>query len=219
MIRAGAHFGVLVAAAVDQITAAGDGDVLLAGFSFGGFVAAEVARRLIAMNRRVTFVGLIDTLLGYHIERPQTPSTKAMSLLRKIFLDPASLEVTLVKFLIRRSAFGTLHRLGEWAARLPAKAVFRFYYHLNYHLRVEAMYRWVPQPVDAPVYLFRTEELPLSAAHSWDPIAKQLDIISVGGKHFTILRPPAREALCRHFLNTVNAVRAKGKNATVSPAA
>jgi amino acid adenylation domain-containing protein len=219
MIRAGANFGVLVAAVVDQIMAAGDGDVMLAGFSFGGFVAIEVTRRLAAMNRRVTFIGLIDTLLGYHIERPQTSRTKALSLARKIFLDPVSLEVTVLKFLTRRSAFWVLRRLGELAAHLPAKAAFRFYYHLNYHLRVQAMYRWVPQPVDAPVYLFRTDELPPSAARSWDPIAKQLEVISVGGKHFTILRPPAREALCRQFLRAVNAARSKAATATEIPAA
>ena len=219
MIKAGADFGVLVASAVDQITAITDGDVMLAGFSFGGFVAMEVARRLVAMNRRVTFVGLIDTLLGYHIERPQTSSTKAIGLLRKVFLDPASLEVTVLKFLVRRKAFGMLRRLGKWAIHLPANAAFKFHYYMNYHLRVEAMYRWVPQPVDAPVYLFRTDELPVSAARSWDPIAKQLEVISVGGKHFTILRPPAREALCRQFLKAVNAVRSTAETATEITAA
>jgi acyl-CoA synthetase (AMP-forming)/AMP-acid ligase II/thioesterase domain-containing protein/acyl carrier protein len=219
MIRAGADFGVLAAAAVDQIMTASDGDVLLAGFSFGGFVAVEVARRLIALNRRVTFVGLIDTLLGLHIERPQTSSTKALSLARKIFRDPASLEVTVLKYLTRKSAFGILQRLGELAVRLPAEAAFRFYYHLNYHLRVQALYRWAPQPVDAPTYLFRTNEFPLSAAHCWEPFAKPLEIISVGGMHFTILRPPAREELCQQFLRAVNAARSKSEAPAVVPAA
>src|SRR4029077_3443843 len=45
MIDAGAGFDLLITAAVDQILAANDGDIFLAGFSFGGFVASEVARR------------------------------------------------------------------------------------------------------------------------------------------------------------------------------
>ena len=171
------------------------------------------------MSRRVTFVGLIDTLLGLHIERPQTSSTKALSLARKIFRDPASLEVTVLKYLTRKSAFGILQRLGELAVRLPAEAAFRFYYHLNYHLRVQALYRWAPQPVDAPTYLFRTNEFPLSAAHCWEPFAKPLEIISVGGMHFTILRPPAREELCQQFLRAVNAARGKSEASAVVPAA
>jgi acyl-coenzyme A synthetase/AMP-(fatty) acid ligase/thioesterase domain-containing protein len=219
MIGTGADFSVLVAAAIDKILAAGDGDILLAGFSFGGFVAVEVAQRLIEMNRRVTFVGLIDTLFGFHAERPQTSSTKALSLARKIFRNPTSLEVTILKFLTKRSAFRILRRLGEVAARLPAEAAFRFYYHLNYHLRVQAMYRWTPRSVDAPIYLFRTNEFPLQAAHRWDDFAKQLEIVSVGGMHFSILRPPAREALCRQFLRAVNAAGSKAEEVTVNPAA
>jgi len=208
MINAGGDFGVLIAAAVDQILAAGDGDIRLAGFSFGGFVASEVARRLIALNRRVSFVGLIDTHFGFRLQLQQSRLAMVGSLVRKILLEPASLEVTVVKFLARRSAFTILRRLGELATRLPAKAAFRCQYHLNYHLRVQAMYRWAVQPVDAPIYVFRTDEFPESSVRSsWGPLARHLEVISVGGTHLSILRPPAREHLCRQFLKAVNGAR------------
>jgi thioesterase domain-containing protein len=65
------------------------------------------------------------------------------------------------------------------------------------------------KPVQAPIYLFRTNEFPQSAAQStWGALANHLEVISVGGTHFSILRPPAREILCRQFLKAVNAARA-----------
>jgi thioesterase domain-containing protein len=206
MIDAGAGFGLLVAAAVDQILAANDGDIFLAGFSFGGFVASEVARRLMELQRRVVFVGLIDTQFGFRSQPHQSWRSKAGNLVRKVFLEPASLEVTLVKFLARKSAFRILRRFGQLAARLPAKAAFKCHYHLNYHLRVQAMYRWEFNRVHAPLYLFRTDEFPRSSAlSSWGALAEHLEIIPVGGTHLSILRPPAREIICRQFLKVVNA--------------
>jgi acyl-coenzyme A synthetase/AMP-(fatty) acid ligase/thioesterase domain-containing protein len=209
MIDAGAHFGVLIAAAVDQILATSDGDIRIAGFSFGGFVASEVARRLMELNRRVIFVGLIDTQFDFQLHPQQSGFAKAGNLLRKIFLNPTALEVTVFKFLARRSAFGTLRRLGDLATRLPAKAAFRWQYRLSYHLRVQAMYRWALEPVSAPIYLFRTDEFPQSSAQStWGALAKHLEITSVGGTHLSILRPPEREILCRKFLKAVHAANA-----------
>jgi thioesterase domain-containing protein len=158
------------------------------------------------LRRRVIFVGLIDTQFGFGSQPDQGWRSKAGNLVRKVFLEPASLEVTLVKFLARNSAFRTLRRFGQLAARLPAKTAFRCHYHLNYHLRVQAMYRWAFNPVDAPIYLFRTDEFPQSSAvSSWGALAEHLEIIPVGGTHLSILRPPAREMICRQFLKVVNA--------------
>src|SRR5262249_39197357 len=136
----------------------------------------------------------------------QSRLEKAGNLLRKIFLNPTSLEVTVFKFLARKSAFRLIRRLGELSTRLPARVAFRWQYRLTYHLRVQAMFRWTIGAVDVPTYLFRTDEFPQSsAAATWGNLAKQLEIIPVGGTHFTILRPPGRETLCRQFLKAVNA--------------
>lgn len=64
MINGRAEFNVMVDAAVTQVLANGNHDACyLAGYSFGGFVAWETARRLIGSGRRVDFLGLIDTRL------------------------------------------------------------------------------------------------------------------------------------------------------------
>ena len=207
MINAGAGFAVLISAAVDQILSAGGDDILLAGFSFGGFVASEVARRLAELNRRVAFVGLIDTQFGFQLHPQESRLEKLGNLVRKILFNPTALEVTWFKFLARHSAFRVLSWFGELSGRLPARAAFRWQYRINYHLRVQAMHRVSIGPIDAPTYLFRTDEYPQASAQStWGRLVRHLEIIPVGGTHMSILRPPARETLCRQFLKAVNTV-------------
>jgi acyl-coenzyme A synthetase/AMP-(fatty) acid ligase/thioesterase domain-containing protein len=213
MIDRGADFGVLVTAAVDQILETTDNDICLAGYSFGGFVAAAVAERLTKLNRRVSFVGLIDTPPKFDSLAPESRLAKAGNLTRKIFLQPRSLDVTLIKFLINKSAFGLLGRIGNLASRLPAATAFKFHYRLSYQLRALAMYRWRLQPIQAAVHLFQTDEFASAAAESWAALAKHLQVISVGGSHFSILRSPAREILCREFLKAVNCAEDHGEPA------
>jgi acyl-coenzyme A synthetase/AMP-(fatty) acid ligase/thioesterase domain-containing protein len=208
MINRGADFGVLVAAAVDQILERTDNDICLAGYSFGGFVAATVAERLMKLNRRVSFVGLIDTPPKLDFLAPESPLSKAGNLIRKIFLQPRSLDVTLIKFLINKSAFGLLGRIGDLANRLPATTAFKFHYRLSYQLRALAMYRWRLQPIQATIHLFQTDEFASAAAESWTALAKHLEVVSIGGSHFSILRSPAREVLCQHFLKAISSAEA-----------
>jgi thioesterase domain-containing protein len=130
---------------------------------------------------------------------------KVGNLIRKILFNPTALEVTWFKFLARRSAFAALRWFGELSGRLPANAAFRWQYRINYHLRVQAMHRSSIGPIDAPTCLFRTDEFPQASAQStWGKLAKHLEVIPVGGTHMSILRPPARETLCRQFLKAVN---------------
>jgi acyl-coenzyme A synthetase/AMP-(fatty) acid ligase/thioesterase domain-containing protein len=220
MISAGADFAVLISAAVDQIILSGCDDIFLAGFSFGGFVASEVARRLIELNRRVAFVGLIDTQFGFQLHPQESRFEKLGNLARKILFNPTALEVTWFKFLARHSAFKALRWFGELSRRLPAKAAFRWQYRINYHLRVQAMHRFSIGPIDAPTWLFRTDEFPQSSAQStWGRLAKHLEIIPVGGTHMSILRPPARERLCRQFLRAVNTAMSTSPQPTATIAA
>jgi acyl-coenzyme A synthetase/AMP-(fatty) acid ligase/thioesterase domain-containing protein len=214
MIDAGANFGVIIEAAVDQILAKSNGDIFLAGYSFGGFVASEVARRLTELHRRVSFVGLIDTQFDFQLPAHQSKLSKIGNLIRKIFLHPASLEVTLLKALAKNSAFGILRRIGELTSLLPAPTAFKRHYYLNYHLRVQSRHGWRLKPVQAPTYLFRTNEFPQSSALStWGALASHLEIVPVGGTHFSILRPPAREVLCQQFLKAINAAKETAKDA------
>jgi thioesterase domain-containing protein len=85
MIDSGGSFDALANSAVTQICAKClEADpILLAGYSFGGLVAMEAARRLLERGRRVRFLGLIDT-------RAINPPTFIMRLRR--FLVPRQKE-------------------------------------------------------------------------------------------------------------------------------
>jgi len=212
LLDGGAGFDVLIEAAVAQILAATGGDVFLAGYSFGGFVAWEAARRLVELGRRVRFVGLIDTQRQFQASAPQGRLAKAAGLIRG-FARPGEMAIAgmerALKFLSRKSAFRTLRLFGHLTALLPANAAFKCHYHLNYQLRVQAMRRWPLGSLAAPVTLFRTDEFSTeSVAAAWGGLAADLKVASVGGGHLSILRPPAREHLCRHFLRAVHATQA-----------
>jgi thioesterase domain-containing protein len=62
----------------DIRTAQKEGPYYLGGFCFGGLVAFEMARKLVAQGDRVAFVGLID------ISNPATWSQESMSIMDKI---------------------------------------------------------------------------------------------------------------------------------------
>jgi amino acid adenylation domain-containing protein len=218
MIDGGGGFDVLVDAVVAQVVATGGGDIFLAGYSFGGFVAWETARRLAALKRRVSFVGLIDTQREFQSSSPQGRIAKAGNLIRAVSrprdMCVAAMQRSL-KFLARKSAFRPLRQFGRLASLLPATAAFTCYYHLNYQLRVQAMRRSPLRPSAAPTYLFRTDEFSVQAAEStWGGLAADLKVISVGGAHLSVLRPPARENLCRQFLQAVHAARPPAQAAT-----
>jgi acyl-coenzyme A synthetase/AMP-(fatty) acid ligase/thioesterase domain-containing protein len=205
MIDQGAGFDVLVSSAVRQILKKADGDICLAGYSFGGFVTAAVAQRLIELDRPVRFVGLIDTPPKADSVTLESRSSRVRNLVHKIFLQPGSLEVSLIKVLLDKSAFRLLSLLGHLANRLPATAAFKFHYHLSYHLRAHAMYRWRPKSVQAAIHLFQTDEFAAASTESWKALANHLEIVPVGGSHFSILRSPEREILCRKFLEALSA--------------
>jgi thioesterase domain-containing protein len=62
MVRRSQSFDALVDLAVSQITAAQPGGpLLLAGYSFGGDVAFATATRLLRLERRIGFLGILDT--------------------------------------------------------------------------------------------------------------------------------------------------------------
>jgi thioesterase domain-containing protein len=207
MTSAPDQLDVIINSAVSQIIASEVQEILLAGYSFGGFVACEVARRLDQLGRQVDFVGLIDSRLDL-LSGPPDPRARVTGLLHKVLFDPASLEVTLIKFLARHSAFSALRCLGRATRWLTPKRGFKLKHQLNYHLRVHALQGWNRRPVEAPVFLFHTDEFaPKLAESTWRAVAKHLQLVPVGGSHFSILLPPERERLCRQFLKIVNAAR------------
>jgi oxalate---CoA ligase len=86
-IDSGAEFNVMVDAAVAQILAKGPHEpYYLAGYSFGGFVAWETARRMLESGHEIGFLGLIDTRLIAPRQERRSIFTKARDYVRRTWL-------------------------------------------------------------------------------------------------------------------------------------
>jgi oxalate---CoA ligase len=222
MIEAGGGFNVLVDAAVAQICALSrENDLcLLAGYSFGGLVAVETARRLVERGRRIDFLGLIDT----QAVMPSAPRKRRQSIVsasarrlmewgRRInfpgLVDtqaamPAAPQITwqnIISALISRSAFRTLRIIGRLGALLPAKHAITIEYVMNERLRIESLRGLRLKPLQVPVTLYRSGEgYSTLLDNGWGAYCSRVAVTPIGGTHHSMWEPPFLEILCARFL-------------------
>jgi acyl-CoA synthetase (AMP-forming)/AMP-acid ligase II/thioesterase domain-containing protein/acyl carrier protein len=198
MIDAGAGFETLVDAAVAQICEQSQENerCLLAGYSFGGLVAVETARRLAKRGRQVGFLGLIDT----RVERP------ADSRDERSVSWPLKMVGKLISALILASAFGPLKLLGRLATRLPAKRAFTIEFMLTTRLRTRSLHRLQLKPLALPITLYLSSEHPPALLdNGWSAYCERLAVVPIGGTHHSILEPPHLDRLRTGFLEAVEA--------------
>jgi oxalate---CoA ligase len=198
MIESGSRFEALVEAAVEQICqqTLEHEACYLVGYSFGGFVAFEAARRLVEQGRHISFLGLIDS----RTSRPTdaTPTRKPPFVL--------ALVGKIISALILASAFRPLKLIGEMATWLPAKSAFTVEFMLNFRLRTKSLRLLQLEPLKAPVTLFRSDEGP-SRDNGWGPYCSELTIVPIGGDHHSILAPPHIDLLSARFLQSIELAR------------
>jgi oxalate---CoA ligase len=222
MIEAGGGFDALANSAVAQICAkCPEADpILLAGYSFGGLVAIEAARRLLDRGWRVRFLGLIDT-------KTNNPLT-LMKRLRRFFAarqkgkfepttqgagahwirpsSPPSRWYVLISALILISAFRTLKVFGRLAMLLPEKQAFTIGSAINRRLRTESLRRLRLKPSAIPLTLFRSDDDPSSRDYGWSPLCPELTLIRIGSTHELMLGPPFVDILCKQFQDAIESV-------------
>jgi acyl-coenzyme A synthetase/AMP-(fatty) acid ligase/thioesterase domain-containing protein len=207
MIDAAIDFDAIATASVAQIRGQSGGKpALLIGYSYGGFVAWEVARRLICSGEAVAFVGLIDSRRA-----PPGWQDKLVVRVSRIWNDAGLLRKAL-GLLFRLSAFRVLRALGRLAMLLPTKAAFAFHTRLIAELRLEALRAWTFERLPIGVTLFTTYD-PQSphADYGWRAMCDDLTVIPIGGSHTTVFEPLYRDVLCNRLLEKVTeAARASG---------
>ena len=197
-------------AAFAQICAKSRGKTcLLAGYSFGGFIAYETTHRLLASGRKVDCLALIDTRPGYILGRDP------LQRLKDALFNPRRLGVTVLWLgllaLIRRRRFMILRALGRSAMSWPARQAYFFVTQLNTMLRLHAVREWRPTPSPVRTILFRSaEELPGdSHDFGWGALCETLQVIPIGGTHASMLEPPRLQELCDHLLTDMRAAGAR----------
>jgi acyl-CoA synthetase (AMP-forming)/AMP-acid ligase II/thioesterase domain-containing protein len=220
MLHVGAGFALMVNSAVEQVLKQCDEDpVLLAGHSFGGFVAWEVARRLVDSGHSIGFLGLIDTRRENLLQLRRSLLDKTKSAVR-LLTSRSALSValqSLISFLCHVSAVPLLRAIGALATLLPEKVAFNLHWHLVTQLRYNALQRWTLRALKVPAILFRSDDQTSDGYdYGWGALCSDLSIIHIGGSHDFMLNTHL-EILHAPFLEAVQLARRTQSRTVASP--
>jgi amino acid adenylation domain-containing protein len=200
--------GVDFSAIVDAVVAAIADDTserpyLLAGYSYGGFVAYAAAQRLIERGHRVCFLGLLDSRRAS--EGGQSQFGRYLRLLRAPQRWPVAALRTTLAVLVRMRRRRLLRALAERVLARPSWAAFTFHRLFIEKLRLEALRHWRPSPLTVPTTLFLSgERIPgLPEDYGWARLCRTLAVAPIGGTHASMMEPPLRDQLCAEFLRVV----------------
>jgi amino acid adenylation domain-containing protein len=173
------------------------GPYLLAGWSMGGLIALEVARRLNDVGQRVGLLAMLDTHLGVPNDGDQPPNQEAVARHVARFLDIPHEELDKVPVGHRLE---TLIQKAKSARGIGADDVRRLADVCRAHLGAMSLY--TPSPFDHAAVLFCTGSRE-SADDRWRAVCPQLTIEQAPGDHYAMLRKPAVDTLAErlgHYL-------------------
>jgi acyl-CoA synthetase (AMP-forming)/AMP-acid ligase II/thioesterase domain-containing protein len=181
-------FDSVVDHAIKQLRVDGQHRVNLAGYSFGGFVAFEVARRLRDSGQSVGLVGLLDPAREAWLE----VSSVANLGLKKLFAKVKGIELQhdLIRLCVRLRALRTLRCMGWLVERLGNRlTALRFSLRVTESLRQEGLRDWEIKPLSGPATLFRSQEVMpgLSNDLGWQSLCESLEMVPVAGGHRTMI--------------------------------
>jgi non-ribosomal peptide synthetase component F/thioesterase domain-containing protein len=188
--------GDMTASALEQIKAVQPrGDIRLIGYSLGGGVAFEVARRLIAEGRSVKFIGILDTNVAPRTNDHRETLSRTLQRIR-------SHRVTMYRMLCRALAkcvvrlgwevpFCRFLDAGIWQHFADTRFIFRL--ELEEILRMQAFALWVAgskEPLPITGTLFACTRRGPPTHFGWGPLFAQLDIIPIAGGHLDLVIEP-----------------------------
>jgi len=177
------------------------GPYFLAGYSFGGLIAFEMARQLKAQGKEVAMLGMFDTVVRFHLsENGQSKSyyqqlrglTKKvgfnLSLLAKNPIENAKYKTHVLKRYYQRWKWS---RQGEEVAQKEDQNFAALVDQMN----LKAFQKYQIQEYDGPIHLFRAKEKRFYLEDfeylGWKPYAKQGVIVrEVPGDHLNLFNPP-----------------------------
>ncbi|MER0481687.1 thioesterase domain-containing protein [Streptomyces sp. Edi2] len=180
----------------------------LIGYSMGGLLAYEIARRLEERGERVGLVGLLDTRIT--VEPSGDPDFALRALLwrgLKLELDVDWLRGldpgTRAQVLVERAV-----KAGTMPADFDADRLLRMIDMYQYNLDALAAYEI--KPYDGPVTVFRVTDRSLDGGTlpddlGWSEVAEQAAVVDVPGDHFTMVEPGQVEVLGRRLREQLDA--------------
>jgi thioesterase domain-containing protein/aryl carrier-like protein len=201
------------------------GPYRIAGWSFGGVLAYEIATQLAGENETVEFLGLIDAV-NYsgngHKER-MSPDDRAIVLgFIMGMVDTADLSLKAqLKTLAQSVDLETLVRTCQEKQILPPALSFEDI--RNYIFRIKtydhAHFDYRPTPIPIPIHLFKAMERmtpDLDDHLGWADVLPetQIRVISVPGTHQSMIEPPQIEILGTSVSDAIQQACAAEKSRT-----
>lgn len=198
-MASGCSFEAIIDAAFRQVCAdPPQASYRLAGYSYGGIVAFELARRLVSAGRKVDMVALLDS------RRWDVAQTRPIWQQDEMLPENGPVSRMLaagITLLVRLRAWPLLSFTCVQLTRHAHRLAFRFRNRMTKDLRFEALRKWRARYLDVPVTLF------VSASrwpgepegYGWQHMAARLDVVHVGGTHATMIDKPGRETIADYM--------------------
>jgi len=193
-----------------------EGPYLLAGYSFGGLVVFEMARRLQEASAEVEFVGLLDT--NVHdaclppIERLRFRILRKLHSATRGLRSPRSRLLGAGRDAVRASIEARLHATcGEASGEaLRGEQLTPIMAHLE-ALAWRAFRSYRPRPYGGTVTFLRAQARPPDYCYPvpiWtEATGGRLSICDVPGDHFTMIREPHVDVLASRLLERMASTR------------
>jgi len=197
------------------------GPYRLAGWSFGGVLAYEIAQQLLDQGHAVEFLGLMDAVcpggLGVEDNHEKPPEAILVELCEEQRVQKLLAGSPVAPYAVPNGSLGfdelfnhykALRMLPENFQHLaPDEARARCH---NLELYSRAMVAYHPRPISIPVHLFAAGERPPGRTASatslgWERCipAHLLHTQAVPGNHQTMMRPPHIRALAQRLAQSL----------------
>ncbi|MEC8346134.1 MAG: phosphopantetheine-binding protein [Planctomycetota bacterium] len=182
-----------------------EGPYALSGFSYGGFLAYEVACILQANGKKVSSLTILDAGPGRRGLVSSNPALLAVTILRIAYNFPRWM-LEEIKELDMSDAFGRLYRFAlRMTKTLTGKRNVEFgdiwdegrlepHYREQLRATFQSVQSYVPGEFEGRVTLVRSQAQPLLSGFGddlgWGRFASEVRIHKIPGNHVNMLRPP-----------------------------
>jgi thioesterase domain-containing protein/aryl carrier-like protein len=180
-----------------------DSPCRLAGWSFGGLVAYEVARQLISLDRRVEFLGLIDTHYksdGGAVSVRKLDDNGFLLVMLRMANAGHDDRMAQIEELAPRAADMDFTAMVEWSrersllpyrvAELPSQDILRVLMTMRAAFAIEEAY--TAAPIAGPIHLFvPAEGQSTDPLRGWGAVVPEvaIHVTAVSGNHLTLMDP------------------------------
>jgi thioesterase domain-containing protein len=193
----------------------GDRPIYLAGYSFGGILGFETARRLAAIGRQVAFLALLDT----RWESRDASQLNTAILLVKQFLskrDVIGLSRLVFRLFANLRAFTLLRHAAIFLMWIGGPRI---------ELELVSVLRWQAwrrlqsgqTASSVPTVLFRCEDQPGDGPrdYGWSALCSAFQVVSIDGDHVSMFTPPHLDRLSTSLVRALQGARANARNAPI----